>query len=93
MRRIMLLSALVVCAAIAVALLVFSSTEARAQNPPRFADEGRAQTIPTDLQAVSPGPSSVRFGIGDSKGSTRSSRHLQSRCQRVARITIADSER
>jgi hypothetical protein len=39
MGRIMLLSALVVCAAITGALLGFSSTEARAQNPPRFADE------------------------------------------------------
>src|SRR6266851_9872691 len=39
MGRIMLLSALVVCAAIG-ALVGFSSTEARAQNPPKFADEG-----------------------------------------------------
>src|SRR5713101_6896355 len=39
MGRIMLPSVLVVCAAIAGALLVFSSSEARAQNPPSFADE------------------------------------------------------
>ena len=38
MGRIMLLGALVVCAAIAGALLGFSS-EARVQHPPRFADE------------------------------------------------------
>jgi cytochrome c peroxidase len=40
MGRIMLLGTLIVCAAIAgVALPVFSSTEARARHPPRFADE------------------------------------------------------
>src|SRR6266446_10706236 len=39
MGCIMLLSALVVRAAIVAALLVFSSTEARAQNPPRLADD------------------------------------------------------
>src|SRR5258708_6387233 len=39
MGRIMVLGTLVVCAAIAGALLGFSSTEARAQNPPRLADE------------------------------------------------------
>jgi cytochrome c peroxidase len=39
MGRIMLLGALVVCAAITGALVVFSSTEARAQNPPRSAEE------------------------------------------------------
>jgi cytochrome c peroxidase len=47
MERIMLLSALVVCAAIAGALLGFSSTEARAQNPPKFADEGHKPFPPT----------------------------------------------
>jgi len=39
MGRIMLLSALVVCAAIAGTLLVFSSTETRAQHPPARAQE------------------------------------------------------
>jgi hypothetical protein len=40
MGRTMLLSALVVRAAIVGTLLVFSSIDARAQHPPRFADEG-----------------------------------------------------
>src|SRR5258708_35996644 len=56
MGRITLLSVLVVCAAIAGALLGFSFTEAQAQNRPRFANEdARHKPLPPIYNPYPPG--------------------------------------
>jgi len=85
----MLLGAVVASRAIAGASLGFLSE--RERSTARFADEGGTPNIPTTYNPYPPGVSSVRFGIGDGKGSPRSS-SIFTRCQRLARDTAADSE-